>query len=121
MTTKEWKRGTLRESILTLSKGEQVYFVQSELKHTRIGPTFWVMTSDFTRIIQVSTDLYGAKCYRLIGDVKSTSKPHEELSTKARTLLFKSVYHPVRRESQTYFFSKTRPDSERLRNLVSVS
>lgn len=61
-----WHRATMKLPLLSLARGDVVAVIQTELRHTNIGPTYWILCFKKHCMYQISENAYGKRLNQLL-------------------------------------------------------
>jgi hypothetical protein len=83
---RQWHRVRLKQKFLSLPKDQIVAMIETKVKHTSIGRTFWLLSIEYGLIYQVAESAYGPRLRGLVA-IERVAKDEELCSREANRLL----------------------------------
>lgn len=81
-----WHRAVLKQRLLSLERGHVVAVIETKVKHTSIGRTFWLLSIEHELIYQIAESAYGPRLRGLVA-IERPVKDNELCSGEAMRLL----------------------------------
>jgi len=90
----KWKRATLRQSFMKLPAGHAVLVIKTKVRHSTVGPTYWVMSCSTSVVYQIAESCGGPELRLMLKYEREAFNQHL-IVEKANRLL--AGYQPPRK------------------------
>jgi hypothetical protein len=95
---KTWHRGTLKEDLFELKRGTTVVLVESNLQHTSINRTYWIVSPEHKKAYHVADTYAGVDCKYLVR-VERKAKDEQLCVDLARRCCMNGQFGPKNRHT----------------------